>query len=66
MDGKNLLPNLNEQVEITEGDVQQVLNEEQKGHVFALTVENKALRRIVDTQKQEILKQEQDKYYHDG
>ena len=53
---KNLLPNLNEQFEIQEGDVQQVLNQEQKGHVFALTVENVALKRIIEEQKKFINK----------
>ena len=53
---KNLLPNLNEQIEIQEGDVQQVLNQEQKGHVFALTVENVALKRIIEEQKKFISK----------
>ena len=53
---KNLLPNLNEQIDIQEGDVQQVLNQEQKGHVFALTVENVALKRIIEEQKKFISK----------
>ena len=53
---KNLLPNLNEQIEIQEGDVQQVLNQEQKGHGFALTVENVALKRIIEEQKKFISK----------
>lgn len=56
VDQKNLLPNLSEQIDIQEGDVQQVLNQEQKGHVFALTVENVALKRIVEEQKQFISK----------
>jgi hypothetical protein len=56
MDSKKLLPNLNQQIEIQEGDVQQVLNQEQKGHVFALTVENVALKRIIEEQKEFISK----------
>ena len=48
-----LTPNLNTQVQITENDVQGVMNEHP---LFKVMVENKALRRIIEGQSEYIKK----------
>ena len=50
-ENNGLTPNLNTQVQITENDVQEVMNEHP---LFKVMVENKALRRIIESQSQHI------------
>jgi hypothetical protein len=48
---ENLLPNLESQIQIVEGDVQDVMDSHP---LFKVMVENKALRRIINSQSQRI------------
>jgi len=51
IENNGITPNLNTQVQITENDVQEVMNEHP---LFKVMVENKALRRIIQGQSEYI------------
>jgi hypothetical protein len=53
IENNGITPNLNTQVQITENDVQEVMNEHP---LFKVMVENKSLRRIIQGQSEYIKK----------
>jgi len=51
INNNGIMPNLETQIQITENDVQGVMNEHP---LFKVMVENKALRRIIENQSQRL------------